>query len=117
MLAASGVILMGVPSAARSGPCATGWAKGYGKPFPPDPDGTVPGSGPVPPGGGAPGATRIATRSVGKASEYVGADPTFITPDTGDSPDGGCQGCCELVLAVAWAGLGEITPGTESSVW
>ena len=109
--------MKGVPSEARSGPCENGWEKGVGNPFPPEPEGAVPGSppGPVSPGG-APDATRTPTRCVGTASTYGGADPALITPEIGDSPDGGCQGCCELEPAAACAGFGDITPVTESTV-
>ena len=108
---------MGMPFAANKGPCKTGGEQGNGKPDPPDPDGTVPGSpaGPVSPG--TPDATRIPTRSVGMTSTYGLSDPTLITPETGDSPDDGCQGGCELKLAATWAGVGECTPGTEFSLW
>ena len=94
-----------------------GWESGYGNPDPPDPEGTVPGppGGPESPGG-APEATRIPTRSVGTASTIGLVASTLITPETGDNPDGGCQGCCELVLEAVCAGFGAITPGKDSGV-
>ena len=107
----------GEPSAASNGPCEKGCDNGNGNPLPPEPEGTVPGppGGPESPGG-APDATRIPTRPGVNASTDCVVGLTLITPETGEIPDGGCQGCCELVPEAVCAGFGAITPGKDSGV-